>query len=230
MTPEMAFECLLVSSDPVVFGTIDRILRELSICTKICLRSSKAFRLLANGSTDLIVIDWEGEASSELLLDIWTFGKARKPTIVAISAFDCPMRGVHVLLRKPVTAESGAKAIRSAYLRMLRDHRVHARYPLMMPLTATDEANQTVRLTVTDIGDGGVGLNTKAQLTIGQILSIRLLLPGLKRDIYMQVRVLWARDYGAAGCEFLRIPPVDSDILHDWLKGKSQIRKPLIAV
>jgi hypothetical protein len=95
----------------------------------------------------------------------------------------------------------------------------------MMPLTATDEANQTVTLTVTDIGDGGVGLNTKAQLTIGQILSIRLLLPGLKRDIYMQVRVLWTRGYGAAGCEFLRIPPVDSDILHDWLKGKSQIKK-----
>jgi hypothetical protein len=46
----------------------------------------------------------------------------------------------------------------------------------------------------------------------------------------MQVRVLWARDYGAAGCEFLRIPPVDSDILRDWLKGKSQIKKPLIAV
>jgi hypothetical protein len=230
VTPDMAFECLLVSSDPGVFGTINRILRELSIRTNICLRSSRAFDLLAKGSTDLIVLDWEGEASSELLLDIWKFGKARKPTILAISALDCPIRGVHVLLRKPVTAESGAKGIRRAYLRMVRDHRVHARYPLMMPVTATDEANQTVRLTVTDIGEGGVGINTKAQLTIGQILSIRLLLPGLKREIYMQVRVLWARDYGAAGCEFLRIPPVDSDILHDWLNGKSQIKKPLIAV
>jgi hypothetical protein len=100
----------------------------------------------------------------------------------------------------------------------------------MMPLAATDEANRTVPVTVTDIGDGGVGLNTKAQLTVGETLSIRLLLPGMKRDVYMQVRVLWTREYGAAGCEFLRIPPVDSDILHDWLKRKSQIKKPLIAV
>jgi hypothetical protein len=230
VTPDMAFECLLVSSDPGVFGAIDRILRQLSIRTNICLRSSRAFNLLAKGSTDLIVIDWEGEASSELLHEIWKFGKTRKPTIVAISALDCPIPGAHVVLRKPVTAESGAKAIRSAYLRMVRDHRVHARYPLMMPLAATDEANRTVPVTVTDIGDGGVGLNTKAQLTVGETLSIRLLLPGMKRDVYMQVRVLWTREYGAAGCEFLRIPPVDSDILHDWLKRKSQIKKPLIKV
>jgi hypothetical protein len=230
MTPDMAFECLLVSSDAGVFGAIDRILRELSIRTNICLRSSRAFNLLANGSTDLIVIDWEGEPSSELLHEIWKSGKTRKPTIVAISALDCPIPGAHVVLRKPVTAESGAKAIRSAYLRMLRDHRLHARYPLMMPLLAINETDQTVPVTVTDIGDGGVGLSTRVQLAIGQILSIRLLLPGLKRDVYMQVRVLWAREYGAAGCEFLRIPPVDSDILHDWLKRKSQIKKPLVKV
>ncbi|HWY59727.1 MAG TPA: PilZ domain-containing protein [Terriglobales bacterium] len=230
MTPDMAFECLLVSSDPGVFGTIDRILRELSIHTKICLRSSRAFDVLANGGTDLIVIDWEGEASSDLLHEIWKFGKTRKPTIIAISALDRPIPGAHVVLRKPVTAESGAKGIRSAYLRMLRDHRVHARYPLMMALTATDEANKAVPVTVTDIGDGGVGLNTKAQLTIGETLSIRLMLPGLKRDIYMQVRVLWTREYGAAGCKFLRIPPVDCEILQDWLRNKSQVKKPMIAV
>ncbi len=230
MTPDMAFECLLVSSDPVVFGTMDRILRELSIRTNICLRSSRAFNLLAKGSNDLIVIDWEGEASSELLHQIWKFDRMRKPTIVAISALDCPIPGAHVLLRKPVTAESGAKALRSAYFRMLQDHRVHARYPLMMSLTAIDEANQPVPVTVTDIGDGGVGLNTKVKLTIGDILSFRLLLPGENRDIYIQVRVLWNREYGAVGCEFLRIPPVDFDILRDWFKRKSQIKKPLIEV
>jgi hypothetical protein len=230
MTPDMAFECLLVTSDPWVFRTIDRILRELSICTKICLRSSRAINLLAKGSTDLIVIDWEGKASADLIHEIWQFGKTRKPTIVAISANNCPVPGAHIVLQKPVTPESTAKAIKSAYSRMLRDHRINARYPLMVPLTATDEADKTVAVTVTDIGDGGVGLNTKAQLTIGETLSIRLLLPGLKRDIYMQVRVLWTREYGAAGCEFLRLPQVDSDILHDWLKGKSEIKKPLIAV
>jgi hypothetical protein len=230
MTPDMAFECLLVSSDPGVFGTMDRILRKLSIHTNICLRSSGAFNQLAKGSTDLIVIDWEGEASSELLQEIWKSGGTRKPTVVAISGLDCRIPGAHVLLRKPVTAESGAKAIKSAYFRMVRDHRVYARYPLTISLMATDESNRTAQVIVTDIGEGGVGLTTKVKLRIGDVLSFRMLLPGANRDIHVQVRVLWTREHGTVGCGFLRIPPVDIDILHQWLKNKSHIKKPLIEV
>jgi|SRR5580658_5032975 hypothetical protein len=230
MTPDMAFECLLVSSNPGVFGAIDRLLRELSIRTSVCLSSSRALDLLAKGSTDLVVIDWEGEASSELLQEIWKSGETRKPTIIAISALDCRIPGAHIVLQKPVTSESGAKSLRIAYSRMLQDYRVHARYALMMSLMAVDETNQTVPVTITDIGDGGVGLSTKVKLTVGDTLSFRLLLPGTNRDIYIQARVLWTREYGAVGCEFLRIPPVDVDILHDWLKCKSQIKKPLIEV
>ena len=48
-----------------------------------------------------------------------------------------------------------------AYARMLQDHRLHVRYTLMMSLTVTDETNRTVPVTITDIGDGGVGLSTK---------------------------------------------------------------------
>jgi hypothetical protein len=56
------------------------------------------------------------------------------------------------------------------------------------------------------------------------------LLPGAIRKIYMQVRILWTRDCSRFGCEFLRIPPVDLNILNEWLKRKSEIKKPLNAV
>jgi hypothetical protein len=230
MTPDLAFECLLISSNPGVFTTIDRILRDLSIHTSVCLSSSRALNLLGKGSTDLIVIDWEGEASSKLVEEIWKSGKTRKPTIVAISALDCRIPGAHVVLQKPMTAESAAKSLRIAYSRMLQNHRVHARFALMMPLTAVDQINHVVPVTITDIGDGGLGLHTKVNLAIGDMLSFRLLLPGVNRDIYIQARVLWTREYGAVGCEFLRIPPVDVNILHDWLRSKCQVKRPLIAV
>ncbi len=227
MTSDMAFECLLVTHDPGVFSPVSRILRDLSICTNICTSSSKAFNLLAKGSTDLIVIDWEEEASSELLHEIWKASKWHRPTIVAISPQDCQVPGVHVVLWKPVTDESGRKSLRVAYSRMLLDYRRHARYALMMPVSATDDRNRTVSVTITDVGDGGVGLSSKEEFFIGDALSFRLLLPGAKRDIYVQTRVLWTREYGRIGCEFLRIPPVDIDILHDWLKHKMQVKKPL---
>jgi hypothetical protein len=184
--------------------------------------------MLAEGSTDLIVIDWEGDASSDLLQDIWKSRMRRKPTIVAISALDGDIRGAHVTLRKPITAESGTKSLKVAYSRMLLDHRLHARYDLMLPLRATDDNNRSIALIVTNVGDGGVGLIVEQEVTIGQVLAFRLLLPGAKREIYIQACVRWTRQHGAAGCEFVRIPPVDLSILHDWLKSRARVKKPLI--
>ncbi len=100
----------------------------------------------------------------------------------------------------------------------------------MISATGTDDRNRTVNVTITDIGDGGLGLSTKEKLIIGDVLSFRLTLPGTNRDISVQTRVLWTREYGRIGCEFLRVPPVDRDILHDWLKYKVQVKKPLAEV
>jgi len=100
----------------------------------------------------------------------------------------------------------------------------------MESVNASDDSNRSVPVTIIDIGDGGVGLITKSDLVIGGLLSFRLLLAGAIREIYIQVRVLWTKEYGRAGCEFVRIPPVDVTILHDWLKRKIKIKKPLITV
>jgi hypothetical protein len=230
MTPDNAFECLLVSRDPGVFSTMSRILRDLSISMEVCLSSAKACELLDKKSSDLIVIDWEGEDSSELLDKIWNGGMWKIPTVVAISTLDCRVPGAHMLLKKPLTIESGARSLRSAYCRMLMDYRQHARFALMIPLMAERANGRSIPITVVDIGDGGVGLSTKENLNVGESLSFRLQLPHAHRDILIEVRVLWTREYGRVGCEFLRIPPVDLTILLEWLKGKSQIKKPLAAI
>ncbi|MGA2858755.1 MAG: PilZ domain-containing protein [Candidatus Sulfotelmatobacter sp.] len=226
MTPDMAFECLLVTRDAGVFSTVSRILRDLSICTDVCLSPSKALNLLAKGSTDLIVIDWE-EGSSELLHEIWKPGNWHKPTVVAISSQDRCVPCAHVALKKPLTDESSRKSLRFAYSIMLQDYRRHARYALMMSLIARDDRDRTVPVTIMDIGDGGVGLRSEQEFTVGAILSFHLLLPGANRDIYIHARVLWTREFGRVGCEFLRVPPVDLNFLQDWLKQKLQVKKPL---
>ena len=186
--------------------------------------------MLTGGSTDLLVVDWEGDASSDLLQDLWKSGMRHKPTIVAISALDSDIRGAHITLRKPITVESGTKSLKVAYSRMLLDHRLHARYALMLSVRATDDSNRSIVLMVTNIGDGGIGLRVKQKVIIGQVLAFRLLLPGANREIYIQARVRWTRQHGAAGCEFVRIPPVDLSILHDWLKAKARVKKPLISL
>ena len=227
MTSEMAFECLFVSRDPGVFKVFTRLLRDFSISTNICLTSSRASEFLEKSTTDLIVIDWEGDNSLELLRKIWHGRNAKKPTVVAVTSSDCTVPGVHVVLKKPVTMESGRKSLKTAYCKMLVDHRRHARYALMLPVIATRDDGEALSITVLDIGDGGIGLTTKEAIHVGDVLSFRLQLPNTPRDVLVHIRVLWTNEYGRSGCEFLRIPPVDLVILHDWLIAKQQIKKPI---
>jgi PilZ domain-containing protein len=228
MTADMAFECLLVSHDPGVFGIIDRVLREFAICTHLCLSASKAVVQLQKGSTDLVVIDWDGADCSELLKKARNLSNCKKPTVVAITPSDYVVPGVHLVLKKPLTVEAGINSLKSAYRKMLVDHRRHARYALMIPVIATHSEGGTMPVTITDIGDGGVGLSTKEYLSVGDVISFRVHLPGSIRHILIEIRVLWAREYGRVGCEFLRIPPVDLVILQDWLKERIRVKKPLL--
>ncbi len=230
MTPQMAFECLLVSRNPVVIGTLNRTLRDLSISTRICLHSAKALNALADGGADLVVIDWEDEVSSQLLQGIWKKGLRQKPTVVAIAEQESWIPGAHIVLRKPVTAESTAKTLRDAYSRMLLDYRRHARCAIMIPVVATGATNRKVPVTITDIGCGGVGLRSRETVAVGDVLSMHVWLPGARREVYFQARVLWTRPFDRIGCEFLRIPPVDMNILHDWLGRRMQVKKPLVTI
>ena len=229
MTSDMAFECLLISRDPAVVCVMNKLLDELSISTKVCLSPSRAFDQLAGRNTDLVIVDWD-EDSAELLTGIRKSNGWRKPTVVAVSPSNCTVRGADIVLPKPVTDSSVTKSLKAAYSRMLYDHRRHTRYALMSKVTVTDERGRSIEAIILDIGDGGVGISVKEEFAVGDVLCFRLLLPGADRTIYIQARVQWTRAYGALGCEFLRIPPVDLNILSDWLTGKNQIKKPLGAM
>lgn len=208
---------------------VARSLRDLSISIEICLRPSKAAQILESSNADLVVIDWEGDESANLMHRIWK-DKKRKPTLVAIASDDYPLPGAHIVIKKPLTEDSSTKSFKVVYQRMLIDYRRHVRHALMIPVLATTEEGTQISLTVTDIGDGGVGLCSRQKLSVGDVLSFRLLLPGAAREVLVHVRVLWSREYSRFGCEFLRIPPVDLMILHDWLKAKGRVKKPRIEV
>ena len=231
MTPEMVFECLLVSHDPIVFCIMHRVLRDFSITTNICLTATKATDMLEEGSADLIVIDWDDdESSADLVHHVSASRLKQKPTILAVAANDRARPGVHVLLQKPVTPESVTRSMHVAYSRMLEEFRRHVRYAVMAPVRATDDNHRTIPVIVTNIGDGGVGLSTREKISVGDVLSFSLLLQGAAKEISIQARVLWTRHYGAAGCEFLRIPPFDLQILHDWLTTRCRIKRPVLNV
>jgi CheY-like chemotaxis protein len=232
MTPEMIFECLLVTPDPAVANTMGGILEDFSIETKACSRASKAARLLADEEEDvidLVVIDLEAQDSAELLEQIGSRTR-QKPTVLAVSGADGAAPGVHVILRKPVTRESGITSLKAAYSRMVHDYRKHTRFAVMTRSVAIDEENRNIAITVTNIGEGGVGLTCIETLRVGGLLSFQIQLPELQNRISVRARVLWTRPYGAAGCEFVNISSFNLQLLRAWLESRYRIRRPVIPV
>jgi hypothetical protein len=228
MTSDMAFECLLVSRDEGLFRTVNGMLRDLSITTSPCVNPSRVPATLSRENMDLVVVDCALEGAQELLRELWKVPKKRKPTVLAISSQELSAGVAHIVVKAPITAESMRKALRTAYFRMTLDYRRTARYALMMPVVASVNDGRTVPVTIMDIGDGGVGFICRESLSVEDTFSFRLWLPGAVRQILLTVRVLWIHEHGRGGCEFLRIPPVDLMILHDWLKAKVRIKKPRI--
>ncbi len=225
MTPEMQFECLLVCRDSTVYSVLQRVLCDFSISVEHCLSSSTAQAALDGGGHDIVVVDWEGAASSEFAAQI--IHKRKKPTVVAIGPDGDLPHAVHFTVRKPLTIDSARSCLKSAHSRMLLEYRLNTRYALFVHVTAADERNQPFPLTVTDVGEGGIGIRTGKRLAVGEALFLTLPLPELHRAVHMQVRVAWTRSYGTAGCELLSMPPVDCDVLRIWLQNKICIRKPL---
>lgn len=229
MTADMEFQCLLVSRDSGVVCALDPWLTNLSIRTQVCSSSSQAREQLSSGSIDLIVLDWEDDAA-ELLGSMQRTDAWQKAVVVAISPAASPVEGADIILHKPVTEESGEVSLRAAYSRMLYVHRRRTRYPLVSSVQTTDGDNQSLDVTITDIGDGGFGFVSKREVSVGDVLQLRLFPPGAERPITLEGRVRWTRNYGAAGCEYLHIPPADLGILDGWLKSKTQIKRPLVDV
>jgi hypothetical protein len=234
MTPDMTFECLLVSSDVKILELMNRFLDRFSIHTQICMTISRALELLPRANADLVIIDCDGgESYSGFLQKIWSSERRPKPTVMAISGVDRSVPGAHVVLKMPLTNEAVAHSMGVAYGRMLQDHRNYSRHAIMTSVNVTDQQSRVMAAMVTDIGQGGIGLRLKDRLELSEVVNLELHLPDVKKLISIEARVLWCRQYTATGdamvgCEFLRIPPVDLDILHDWLKEKCQrqIKKP----
>jgi len=227
MTEDMAFECLLVSHDPSVMSIMDKLLGDLAISTKVFPTPAITVEYLSEGSAELVIVDWQKD-SPKLLQHIKRYGRPQKPTVMLVSDMPTPMPGTYALLRKPITVESGAQSLKQTYSKLLQDYRHYKRCSLMRSLIAKNQHGRSVPIIVENIGEGGVGLSAKQFLSLREVLSFSLLLPGTEMPIDIAARVLWLRQYGTAGCEFVSLPPADRRRLRDWLERKCQLKKPVV--
>jgi CheY-like chemotaxis protein len=228
MTSDMSFECLLVSSDPCVFRTLAPLLEDFAIKTNVYPSASNLAFSARESTADLLVVDVDAHNSIDAIREIRQAPHRQKPTILAVLNSAGDVAGADMLLRKPITRQAGIESLKAAYWRMVRDFRKHTRFAVMNRVLATDENGTPISVMVTNIGEGGVGLSSARKLPIGSLLSFDTTLPGLANKIHIRSRILWTRDYGVAGAEFVKMPSFDIHLLHAWLHSRYRIKKPLI--
>jgi len=225
MTPEMVFECLVVSDDIQVLSLMKCALDRLSIDVERCANPVKGLELLAKRDVDLVVCDCKGAPGEiELLNGVLTSDRKRKPTVITVVdspflALGARSAGAHVIIRKPLTRESSAQGLKTAYSRMVREERRAARYAIMRRVLAKNQGGELVPITVTDISEHGIGLFSKKKIDVGELLSFELALSNATLSISVQARLLWTR-HSLGGADFECMSDADRRFLHSWLASR----------
>ncbi len=231
MTPEMVFECLVVSDDRQVVSLMDRDLERLSIDIEHCANPTEGLGLLARRDIDLVVCDSRGAPDEMKLLNgVLNTDRKRKPTVLTIVdgpflTISAKHAGAHVIIQKPLTQESSARGLKTAYSRMVREERRNARHAIMRFVVAKNECGELLPVTVTDICERGVGLLSKQKLNVGELLSFDLTLPNAATSINAQVQVLWVR-HNLAGADFERMSEAERQFLYRWLASRVRRDRP----
>ena len=224
MTPEMVFECLVVSDDIQVLSLMNRALDRLSIDVERCANPVKGLELLAKRDVDLVVCDCKGAPGEiELVNGVLTSDRKRKPTVITVVdspflALGAKSAGAHVIIRKPLTRESSAQGLKTAYSRMVREERRAARYAIMRRVLAKNQRGELVPITITDISEHGIGLFSKKKIDVGELLSFELALSNAM-SITVQARLLWTR-HSLGGADFEGMSDADRRFLHGWLASR----------
>jgi hypothetical protein len=229
VTPELQFACLLVCSDPAIYSTLCRVLQSFSIAIDHSLPGHRSLREIDEGNHDLIVIDCQGETYADALQRFSSLTRKPTPTVVLIGEYQLHAGGSYIFLQKPVTDWSATEALKSAYSRMLLNHRWHARHALYERVEAHDDSGKTYQVVVTDIGEGGFGLRAIG-ISVGTRLFLRIHPKGLATAVDVEGRVIWTREYGVVGCEIVSMKSAHRELLRDWLNNHIRVRKPLISV
>lgn len=229
MTPNLAFEGVLLSQNAQVLCTMNRVLDDFAIETNVCLRASEAAELLHSRKIDILVVDWDDTAAVQQVIESVKQSATPRVTVLALVANpDAVSRalvsGAQFVLQKPLSVEAGTKCMRAAYNNMVREKRQVARIAVNIPVILRTEEGDFVTATILDISEGGLGVHCKQLLPRGSTFSCGFLLPGT-RILNARVKVTWNDKFGLSGGEFAYVPPADYAALRSWLTKKSVPKK-----
>ena len=229
----MQLESLLLSRDPEVIRVVQPALEKLSIDVEVCRGVNSGQEILRTERFDAIIVDCddlkgalgvlEGLRKSVSNRNSATFAIVNGSTTTQ-QAFKM---GANFVLQKPISALNARRCFSAAVNFMMRERRRYFRHPVEIPATLSFGEGQKMKVTVTNLSEGGMAIFFRGPLPKGGVSTVSFNLPGAASALEPKVQVAWMDESGHAGLRFIDASKESRAQLDAWLAGQSEkIEKP----
>ena len=229
----MQLESLLLSRDPEVIRVVQPALEKLSIDVEVCRGVNSGQEILRTERFDAIIIDCddlkgalgvlEGLRKSVSNKNSATFAIVNGNTTTQ-QAFKM---GANFVLQKPISPLNARRCFSAAVNFMMRERRRYFRHPVEMPATLSFGEGQKMKVTVTNLSEGGMAIFFRGPLPKGRVSTVSFNLPGAASALEPKVQVAWMDESGHAGLRFIDVSKESRAQLDAWLAGQSEkMEKP----
>ena len=220
----MTLESLVVSRDWQEVSVVECILGGMQIGVSVEPDLAKARHRLSRTKIDAVIVDFDVDGSRAFVNGLERLRKYRDalPLILmgrAGQRDELSCSGADYFFEKPVSAEQAVQTLAAARNKILRGRLRYHREELHAPVEIFVNG-KPMEGELLNVSQGGIGVQTKTNLPVGETLRLRFTMPGQKNDIQAKARVAWKNPAGQAGIRFEEIAEADQDELQMWLAGR----------
>lgn len=222
----MALDCLVISRDPEVLQVLRQGFEKLSIIAEFCGGAGSGLEILASEKYDGVIIDCDDlDGGNEVLHELKKSASNRNSVAFAIlnnktttkQAFEL---GANFVLQKPVLPVNAMRCLAAAFGQMTRERRRYFRVPIEMPTTLVFQDGPEVKVTGTNISEGGMAIHFKGKLPKKGLKHVQFTLPGTNNSLQPKIDLAWVDGSGNAGLRFRDLPQSSREHLERWLSTK----------
>ena len=223
----MHLESLLITRDPEIVRVLQPALEKLSINVEICRGISSGQEILSTEKFDAVIVDCDDLDGGLRVIESLRKTPSNKDSVsfailngktTTQQAFQL---GANFVLQKPIATLNAMRGFHTALNFMIREQRRYFRHPVEIPAMLESSEGQKVKVTITNISEGGMAIFFRGNFPRGSI-SAKFRLPTIADPLEPGVQVAWMDDSGRMGLRFVNFSGCSRKQLEQWLTEQCQ--------
>jgi len=220
----MTLESMVVSQDWQEVSVLECILGSMQIGVDVQTEPEEARRKLSNKKIDAVIVDYDLAGAEGLLqrMEPMRHGPDALPLVLMSSPqhHDQLRRsGADFFFDKPVSVEQAVHTLAAARNLILRGRLRYHRQALQARVSMVAH-RQHMDAELVNVSRGGIGVRTRCELPIGEVVRLRFSLPGRQLVVQGEAAVAWRKPNGDVGLRFEQLPQNAQEELQLWLEGR----------